>query len=278
MNFSWTFLTVRKKHRNYCICNGHPTQLVKSKLILSVWQGVHHDIVLGDAGVGEDEEALHDVAQLTDVAAPGVVTELLDGIGVYLLDRLAGLLADLPDEMLYEHRDVLPPLGQRGNAYDDNADTVVEVLAEVALLYLLLQVLVRGGHYPYVDCYVLVAADLGQFVLLQHAEDLGLGRKGHIAYLIEKESAAVRLLELALVLLLRPGESPLLVTEELALYQLARNSRAVDLDERHGRTVALFMQPPGHQFLTRTVGACNEHPGIGRGHAVDHILDADDGR
>ena len=56
--------------------------------------------------------SLHDVAQLADVAAPGVVAEFLDGVGVYLLDRLAGLLAYLLDEMVDKHRNVLPSLSQ----------------------------------------------------------------------------------------------------------------------------------------------------------------------
>ena len=66
----------------------------------------------GDAGVGEYQQTLHDVAQLTDIAAPGVVAEFLDGVGVYLLDRLAGLLGYLLDEMVDKHRNIFPSLGQ----------------------------------------------------------------------------------------------------------------------------------------------------------------------
>ena len=155
---------------------------------------------------------------------------------------------------------------------------MVEVLAEVAFLDFLLQILVGGGHDPDIHGDVLVAADLGQLVLLQHAEDLGLGREGHVAYLVQEESAAVGLLELALMLFLSPGEGALLVTEELALYQLAGDGRAVDLDERHRSPVALLVQPSGHQFFSGTIGTCDEHPGVGRGHPVYHVLDTDDGR
>ena len=115
-------------------------------------------------------------------------------------------------------------------------------------------------------------------LLLQHAEDLGLGREGHVAYLVEEEGAAVGLLELALMLFLGPGEGALLVTEELALYKLAGDGRAVDLNKGHRSPVALFVQPSGHQFLTGSIGTCDEHPGVGRGHPVYHVLDTDDGR
>ena len=50
--------------------------------------------------------------QLADIAAPGMTAQLLHGISVYLLDRLAGLAADLPDEVVYQQRYVLPSLGQ----------------------------------------------------------------------------------------------------------------------------------------------------------------------
>ena len=117
---------------------------------------------------------------------------------------------------------------------------MIEVLAEIALGNLLPEVLVGGRHHSYIDCYILVAADLCQLVLLQHAEHLGLGRQRHVTYLIQEKSAAVSLLELALVLLLRSGERAFLVTEKLTLDKLARDGRAVYLDERHRRAVALL--------------------------------------
>ena len=107
---------------------------------------------------------------------------------------------------------------------------MVEVLAEALLLYLLTQVLVGGRNHPHVHIYVLVAADAREFLLLKHAQHLGLGRKGHIAYLIEEKGSAVGLLELALVLLDRRGERALLMTEKLALDKLRRNGGAVHFD------------------------------------------------
>ena len=154
---------------------------------------------------------------------------------------------------------------------------MIEVLAEIALGNLLPEILVGGRHHSYIDCYILVAADLGELVLLQHAEDLGLGRQRHVAYLIQEKSAAVSLLKLALVLLLRSGERAFLVTEKLALDKLARDGRAVYLDERHRRAVALLVQPTGHQLLARTVGTGDKHPRVRRCHPVYHILDTDYG-
>jgi putative protease len=64
----------------------------------------------------------------------------------------------------------------------------------------------------------------------------------HVADLVEKERAAVRLLELAPSHLGGPGEGTSLVAEQLALDELLRNGGAVDLDERRLGTLAVLVQ------------------------------------
>jgi hypothetical protein len=52
-------------------------------------------------------------------------------------------------------------------------------------------------------------------VLLQHAQDLGLRVRAHVADFVEEQRAAVSLLEAADALLVRARERALLVTEQL---------------------------------------------------------------
>src|SRR3954469_9382621 len=80
-----------------------------------------------------------------------------------------------------------------------------------------------------VDLEHLVAAYALDFALLEHAEQLGLHGKGHIADLVQEERTAAGSLELAPTLLRRTGERAGLVTEHLALDELAWNRRAVHL-------------------------------------------------
>ena len=75
------------------------------------------------------------------------------------------------------------------------------------------------------------AADTIDLVLLEHAQQLRLQRRLHLAHLVEQQRAAVRQLELAELARRRAGERAALVAEELALEQLARQRRAVDRDE-----------------------------------------------
>ena len=66
---------------------------------------------------------------------------------------------------------------------------------------------------------------------LQHAQDLGLRLRAHVADFVEEDRAAVGLLELADLLLGRAGERALLVAEQLRLDQLLGNRGAVHLHE-----------------------------------------------
>ncbi len=68
-------------------------------------------------------------------------------------------------------------------------------------------------------CKGLGPADALELPLLEDAEDLGLGRQGQLADLVEKDGAAGRALEPAGLLAVGSGESTALVAEKLALDQ-----------------------------------------------------------
>ena len=134
--------------------------------------------------------------------------------------------------MLGEQRDVVAPLAQRQRLDREHAEPVVEVLAEPAALHLLLEVAVGGGDHAHVDGAGALLADALELALLQHAQQLGLQLERDLADLVEEQRAAVGELEAADAVAQRAGERALLVAEELALEQLARDRRAVDADQR----------------------------------------------
>ena len=79
------------------------------------------------------------------------------------------------------------------------------------------------------------AAEPAEAALLQHAQQLDLRRRRHLADLVEEQRAAVGQLEAALPAIGGAGEGALLVAEDLALEQRLGNRRAVDRDERKRR-------------------------------------------
>ena len=76
------------------------------------------------------------------------------------------------------------------------------------------------------------AAEALELALLEHAQQLGLDGRRHLADFVEKQHAAVGLLDAARLGADRAGEGAALVAEQLRLEQLIRKRRAVDRDER----------------------------------------------
>src|SRR5205823_7997903 len=92
---------------------------------------------------------------------------------------------------------------------------------------------------------------------------LGLRTRRHVANLVEKNGAAVRQLEFAAARLGGAGERALFVAEQLALDQLLRDGRAVDLDERPVGAPTVLMKRACDQLLAGAVPAGDQHPPLG---------------
>ena len=103
--------------------------------------------------------------------------------------------------MIDQQWDIILALVQGRHMEHNHAEPVVKVFPEIALGNLFLQIFVRGCDYPDVHLDVLVASHARKLLFLEHPEDLCLGGKAHVSDLVEEESAAVGLLEFALVLL-----------------------------------------------------------------------------
>ncbi len=169
------------------------------------------------------------------------------------------------------------PLAQRRHVDRDHGEAEVEILAEVPLLDLLLEVLVRRRDDAHVDLDRPRRSEPLDLALLQHAQHLGLRLGAHVADFVEEDRAAVGLLELADLLLGRAGERSLLVAEQLRLDQLLGNRRAVHLDEALAAAQAVAMDRPRDQLLADAALALDQHGRVGRRGAADrrhHLLAA----
>ncbi|MGB8958488.1 MAG: hypothetical protein WCC00_05705 [Candidatus Aminicenantales bacterium] len=224
---------------------------------------------LDRVAVGHDQQTLDDVLELADVAFPGEGGHGLQGVRGELPRPEIVLLGEGPRKIVDEKRDVLLPLAQGRRIERDDVQAEEEVLPEPPLLDLLPQVLVGRGDDPDVDLGDLARADLLDFTLLEDAQDLGLGPEAHVADLVEKDRAAVGLLELTRLLLRGPGEGPLLVAEELRFDELLRDGGAVDLDEGLAGPQAVGVDRPGDELLAGAALAVDEHGGVGRGDLED---------
>src|SRR6266404_5373069 len=172
---------------------------------------------------------------------------------------LHGQRCEMPDERWY----VRCSLAQWRQAYRRDIQAVEKILAKQSLPDQLPQVVVGGGDDSHIGADRHTAADRGELALLKHAQQPGLGIDRHVADLVEKQCAALRLLEAPHAPRGGPGEGPLLVAEELALDQLAGDRGHVDRDERPVSALAEIVQSAGDQLLAGAALAHDRHREIG---------------
>ena len=187
---------------------------------------------------------------------------------------LGALLA----EVVGQQREVLEPLPQRRQLHRHDRQPVVEVLAEAPLLHPLLQLAVGGGDDAHVHRPLLVGADRDHGAVLEHPQQLGLGRQRHVADLVQEQGAAVGELELALLGGVGAGEGALDVAEELGLDQGLRQGGAIDGDEAPPRAFREPVQGARHQLLAGAGLAQDQHRGVGRRGLPHQLEDLGHGR
>src|SRR5207249_6715074 len=95
-----------------------------------------------------------------------------------------------------QRRHIFGVLPQRRHEEGNDVEPVEEVLAEVASLDLLLQVLVGGGDDADIYREVICGAERREALLLDNAQDLGLSAQAHIADFVQEKRAAMGLREL----------------------------------------------------------------------------------
>src|SRR5262249_61315823 len=109
--------------------------------------------------------------------------------------------------------------------------------------------------------------------LFEHPEQLHLGERRHVADLVEEHRPAFGRLEEADLALVRAGERPLLVPEELGLEERVAQCGAVQPYERLLRAGRAAVQLLGHAFLSHSGLAEDEDADVARGYPVDHAAE-----
>src|SRR6266702_7061335 len=129
--------------------------------------------------------------------------------------------------MVEENGDFPLALAKRGQMKRENVEPVEEIGAKSAFFDKLVQILVGGGDAAEIHVNWMGAADTGDFVFLEDAQQVALRFQADVADFVEKYRAAVGDFEAALFTVLRAGEGALFVAEEFAFKQSFRERAAV---------------------------------------------------
>ena len=135
------------------------------------------------------------------------------------------------------------------------------------------EVAIGGRQEADIDLDGLVAADAEDLAVFEHAQQLGLEVERHIADLVEKEGAAVGVLETPLAQAVGAGERSGLVTEELIIEQVFVQGRAIHGHERLALARAVGVNGLGHELLAGAGLALDQDRGAGGGDIAQPVDD-----
>ena len=209
----------------------------------------------------QDGQALDEILQLAHVAGPRVGRETIEG-RLRERDRRPAVGFAAPHEIVDQRGQVVAALAQRRHDDRKHVEPEKQILAEFARAGARLEIAMSGRENADVGTALLAAADALENALLENAQQLHLHVDAHVADLVQEQRAAVGELEAPNARGQRAREGAFLVTEQLALEQLARNRAAVDRDERPARARGQLMNAPGDQLFAATGLAANQHRAV----------------
>ena len=216
---------------------------------------------------------MHHVLQLAHVAWPGSLDHHFNGSWREAGDlaRLVG--AGAAQEVVYQQRDILPPVGEGRQMEVDHVQAVEQVLAKQARSHLAFEVPVGGRYDAHVHRFTDCAADGAHSAFLQGAQQLHLHRQRHVADFIQKEGATLGGPEQPRVFTDCPGESTLDVAEQFRFQQLFGQGAAVNGNKGATPLRVCLMYSPGQQFLAAATGAGNQDAHVGPGNLAYLVED-----
>ena len=224
--------------------------------------------------VAEEQGALHHVAKLADVAWPRVLQHQSECRRVEVRAAQPAPPTPPPRNSRASGSDLLEALAQRRQRQQDAVEPEEQVRSEPASLDFRLEVTIRGGHEADVDGSRAQRADAAYLALLEHAQELALGREGHLANLVEEHRAAIGGLEQPRLRRRGAGEGPSFVSEHLALQQRLGERRAVEPEEGARCTRRGVVDRASHDLLADARLPEDEHGDLGGGDAREHRTQA----
>ena len=138
-----------------------------------------------------------------------------------------------------------------------------------------LEILVSRGDDADVDLHRRLAADTIELAFGQHAQQARLQRRRHVADFVEKQGAAIRLLEAPPPLRIRARERAFFMAEQFRFQQVRGEGGGVERDEGLVRARAMAVQSSRHEFLARARFARDQNRHAGARQSADrseHLL------
>jgi hypothetical protein len=212
--------------------------------------------------MGEDEP-MHLVLELADVAAPRVGAQGGEGLGCQRAELAAFLLLEAREEVEGERRHVVGTVTQRRDRDRKHAQAVEQIAPEAADGDLVLEPPVGGGDDAGTAALRAIRPDRLHLAVLQDAEQLRLETGRGVADLVEEHGAVAGVQEQPGAVAVGAGEGTAHVAEELGFEQRFRQGSAVLDAKRGARVGAEGVDGAGDDLLARARFTLDQHGDAG---------------
>ena len=204
---------------------------------------------------------LDHVLQLAGIARIIILFQFVDGLIGDGPQLLAKPFVVFPKKSLCQHRNIVRPLAERRDPEIHDIQTIIEILAQLALCHQLLRRLIDRRNDTSLHRDILRSADAADIVFLQNAQQLALQIVRHRTDLIQQQGTPARLLKQSRAIN-SSGEAALCSTEQDALQQRLRYRRTVLRQERSVLAAARMVNALRQQLLAGAGLTVDEHRGI----------------
>jgi len=156
----------------------------------------HFHFVLRNLSPGaENQQPLHQILQLPDIAVPLMVAQVI--LGTHIKSAIGQLfvLHEMVQIVVQQVRYVLAMVPQGRYMKRHHIEIIEQILPEIPCLDLVFQFALGRGDDTDIDLHGLDAADAQKGAGIQGAQKLCLGLDAHGRHLVEKQGAPPRLLQ-----------------------------------------------------------------------------------
>src|ERR1035441_9192271 len=164
--------------------------------------------------VSQDDRSSNEVAQFPKIPRPIIKKGCIQQTGRKVVFRASLHLRRGPaNGLVNEIRNLLAPLAKRRNDDGEDAETVIEILAKRPFKKCALHLNIGRCKNPHIYFARFPCSETSELAVLEHLQEFGLHLRTHFTNLIKKQRATIHLLKLSWLVLDRPGECSLLVSE-----------------------------------------------------------------
>src|SRR5579859_566178 len=281
--FEQNALNVANRTPRHFLQTSFPTELLRQH---SSWQlvrirlrGGKLQAVSGNAEpIGKNHRSFHGVLQFAHIARPAIVQQSFPRLLRQFQPGLLELPAIFLQKIFRQQEHIVAAFAQRRNCHRHSGNPEIEILAKELFLRKLLQISICSDNNAHIHFHGLRAADAIKSPFFQNAQKFGLNGQRQLANFIEKQSAAMRQVQLAHFARTCARERAAFVPKKLVLHQSFGNRRAI---QRHKRLLAprrKMMQRSRKKFFSRPAFSQKQNGGIRRRYFLDLLADLPDGR